>query len=117
MLLALVYVSLLCVSSIQGTLEERWSQWKTSYRKNYLNAKDKAEHKNIWMSNYLRTVRHNHIHQDNNYSLAINQFTDMVSWEHFDINLIIVFSLSIIILLGRVKLSLKLQFFTLWKVE
>ena len=91
MLLALVFVSLLCVSTIQGTLEERWSQWKSNHRKNYLNAKDEEEHKDIWLRNYLRIVRHNHIHQDNNYSLAMNQFSDMVSWEHFDINLIIVF--------------------------
>ena len=64
----------------QGFLvEEQWHSWKMDHGKVYADSSEENLRRQIWEDNLARIQAHNSQAQAVNFSLAINQFADLVS--------------------------------------
>lgn len=70
-----VALSLPCLA-IARTLSEEWHSWKTRHEKVYVDSSDENVRRQIWIQNRARIEAHNH--GNRSFSLALNQFADMV---------------------------------------
>ena len=81
MKLALTIVFLAALSplslGLSRTLNEQWHSWKTRHEKVYVDRGEENVRRQIWIQNRVRVAGHNHA--NHSYSLALNQFADMVS--------------------------------------
>lgn len=81
MKLALTIVFLAALSlptlGLSRTLNEQWHSWKTRHEKVYVDRGEENVRRQIWIQNRARIAAHNR--GNLSYSLALNQFADMVS--------------------------------------
>ena len=71
-----VAVFLALVGVVCGrALDDEWHIWKLSHRKAYREAEDKAR-REAWLENSVRIKEHNR--GNLSFSLAVNEFADMV---------------------------------------
>ena len=59
------------------TLSEEWHSWKTRHEKVYVDHGEENVRRQIWLQNRVRISAHNV--RNRNFTLALNQFADMVS--------------------------------------
>ena len=76
---AFVVAFTLCLPSLSAarTLSEEWHSWKTRHEKVYVDRGEENVRQQIWIQNRARISAHNR--GNTSFTLALNQFTDMVS--------------------------------------
>lgn len=73
-----IFLSLLAL--VQGiSQEEQWQSWKTVHQKFYADHSEDTLRRQIWEDNLAKIQDHNNGVRAENFSLAINQFADLVS--------------------------------------
>lgn len=73
----LVFLVLCSAFIVHGSIVQReWEQWKLQYGKNYSDTVQEQVRKDVWIHNYHRIAWHNQ--QKKSFSIASNQFTDLV---------------------------------------
>jgi len=71
----LILVSLLSVS-LCASLDQEWHSWKSLHSKNYEDDDEEGARRLVWYDNYKKILEHNSANRS--YSLALNQFADLV---------------------------------------
>ena len=76
---AFVVAFTLCLPSLSAarTLSEEWHSWKTRHEKVYVDRGEENVRQQIWIQNRARISAHNG--GNHSFTLALNQFADMVS--------------------------------------
>ena len=76
---AFVVAFTLCLPSLSAarTLSEEWHSWKTRHEKVYVDRGEENVRQQIWIQNRARISAHNR--GNTSFTLALNQFADMVS--------------------------------------
>ena len=59
------------------TLSEEWHSWKTRHEKVYVDRGEENVRQQIWIQNRARISEHSR--RNHSFTLALNQFADMVS--------------------------------------
>ena len=79
MVAALLVSVALCLPSLSParTMSEEWHSWKTRHEKVYVDRGEENVRRQIWIQNRARISEHNR--GNRSFSLALNQFADMVS--------------------------------------
>lgn len=73
-----IFLSLLAL--VQGiSQEDQWHSWKTVHQKFYADHSEETLRRQIWEDNLAKIEDHNSRVGAANFSLAINQFADLVS--------------------------------------
>lgn len=62
----------------QGSLQLEWESWKSTHGKRYSHDREDRERSAVWLSNRELVESHNALGGGTSYSLAMNQFGDMV---------------------------------------
>lgn len=79
----LVLHLVLLLTSVKATEQlqfiEEWILWKTEHHKSYSGEQDEIEKHSVWMANREFVINHNANWPEHGYSLALNQFADLVS--------------------------------------
>ena len=75
---------LLCVITVvlarsTAQLHAQWRLWKERHGKVYANEANENARRSIWEKNYRLVERHNRNSSKHGFSLALNQFADLVS--------------------------------------
>ena len=76
LLCQLVVVSVAAVDQLQFV--EEWQLWKTEHGKSYSGGREERERHAVWLENREFVLSHNADWQEHGYSLALNQFADLV---------------------------------------
>ena len=81
---SILFPLLLCYSSVSSLyvtyqFPEEWKSWKTVHGKNYSSELDDLDRHLVWLSNKKYIESHNSFSHVFGYTLALNQFADMVS--------------------------------------
>lgn len=73
-----VFVAVLSLPSLAParTLSEQWHSWKTRHEKVYVDRSEENVRRQIWIQNRARISAHNR--GNHSFTLALNQFADMV---------------------------------------
>ena len=66
------------------TLNDQWHSWKARHEKVYVDRSEENVRRQIWIQNRARIGSHNR--GNHSFSLALNQFADMVSERTESIN-------------------------------
>ena len=66
-------------ASEQLQFVEEWMLWKAEHSKSYSGGKQEAQRHSAWLANRDFVLSHNSNWQEHGYSLALNQFADLVS--------------------------------------
>ena len=59
-------------------LHEEWHQWKERHGKVYANEASESARRVTWQENYELVERHNRDARNHGFTLALNQFADLV---------------------------------------
>ena len=60
-------------------LHEEWYQWKERHGKVYADEASESARRSTWQENYKLVEKHNRDAGNNGFTLALNQFADLVS--------------------------------------
>ena len=58
---------------------EEWMLWKAEHQRSYSRGQEEVERHSVWLTNRELVLTHNANWQDHGYTLALNQFADLVS--------------------------------------
>lgn len=72
---SLILASLLSLS-LCASLDQEWYSWKSLHSKTYEDEDEEGARRVVWYDNYKKIVEHNSANRS--YSLALNQFADLV---------------------------------------
>ena len=72
------FLSLLVFVRAVSHLEQQWHSWKERHGKLYMDIEEEHQRRNIWLDNLDKIEKFNN-GATGNFSLAINQFADLVS--------------------------------------
>ena len=73
-------LSFLVIVRAVSHLEQQWHSWKQQHGKVYMDIKEEHTRRDIWMENLDKIRKFNNRAPTGNFTLAINQFTDLVSY-------------------------------------
>ena len=59
-------------------LDEKWHSWKSAHETFYAHPNEEDARRQIWMENSARIQEHNA--ENHNFTLSLNQFSDMVCY-------------------------------------
>ena len=63
---------------LHPSLKLEWESWKSTHEKTYEHEREESERSVVWMNNKKLIDTHNAVVEDNGYTLAMNEFGDMV---------------------------------------
>ena len=76
----LPWLSLSLLALVEGiTLEQQWHSWKNEHGKVYSGKSEERLRRQIWRENVEKIQRHSNDDMVATFSLAVNQFADLVS--------------------------------------
>ena len=67
------------VTAEQLQFVEEWMLWKAEHQRSYSRGQEEVERHSVWLTNREFVLTHNANWQDHGYTLALNQFADLVS--------------------------------------
>ena len=63
--------------SLCASLDQQWHSWKSQHSKTYGDEEEEDARREVWYDNYKKIVDHNNANRS--YSIALNEFADLVS--------------------------------------
>ena len=63
----------------RNSLHEEWRDWKERHGKAYVDEASERERRSTWRENYDLVAKHNRESRNHGFTLALNQFADLVS--------------------------------------
>lgn len=79
LLLCAITVAVLARST-PATLHEKWRLWKERHGKVYADKESESARRSLWEANHRLVESHNRNSSAYGFSLALNQFADLVSY-------------------------------------
>ena len=64
--------------SVHASLDSDWHLWKSQHSKAYKDGDEEGAKKSVWHENYRKIAQHNNA--NHSYSLALNEFADLVRY-------------------------------------
>ena len=77
-LLLLSQLVAVAVAAEQLQFAEEWMLWKTQHQRSYSRGQEEVERHSVWLANREFVLTHNANWQEHGYTLALNQFADLV---------------------------------------
>ena len=79
-LVVMVLCSLVALAAAAERFQfvEEWTLWKTEHRRYYTSEREELERHSVWLANREYILTHNSHQTADGYTLALNQFADLV---------------------------------------
>lgn len=66
--------------ALDASLKLEWDSWKNTHGKTYSHKREDMERSMVWLNNRMLIETHNTMAEGSSYSVAMNEFGDMVGY-------------------------------------